>query len=140
MNWLQHLRKKWDDWCGDRDMEMSIRGHLTSNGYFGHTAKFEAVRLVAVQRPGWLQVYRFEVTARVNPDASADGVASPDADTDAPTPDPLYHRLFGLVREDLRQNLSNVRVFEAESERKELFDRWSEGLICLRGAKGLANS
>lgn len=177
MNWWQHLRKKWDDWCGDHEMEMSIRGHLTRNGYFGHTAKFEAVRLVAVQRPGWLQVYRFEVTARVNPghvptetrDADASSTAAVSStsssvvegrnmkrrdmkgrDTGGPDlegpsaegadPKAEYHRLYGLVREDIRQNRSNVRVFEAESERKELFDRWSDGLICLRGAKGLLNS
>ncbi|EMI57307.1 hypothetical protein [Rhodopirellula sallentina] len=154
MNWWQQLRKKWDDWCGDREMEMSIRSHLTQNGYFGHTAKFEAVRLVAVQRPGWLQIFRFEVTARVNPASSSTaGTDSSSAGTDnmianaehsehdhGPDPEAEYHRLYGLVREDHRQNRSNVRVFQSESQRLELFQRWSDGLICLRGAKGLANS
>ncbi|MFG0290614.1 MAG: hypothetical protein ACF8CQ_20735 [Rhodopirellula sp. JB044] len=147
MNWWQHLRKKWDDWCGDREMEMSIRSHLTQNGYFGHTAKFEAVRLVAVQRPGWLQIFRFEVTARVNPTrSSTSGTGNRIANAeysehdDVPDPDAEYHRLYGLVREDHRHNRSNVRVFQSESQRRELFQRWSDGLICLRGANGLANS
>jgi hypothetical protein len=32
-----------------------------------------------------------------------------------------------------------VRFFEKEDERVELFARWSDGLICLRGAHGLAS-
>jgi hypothetical protein len=31
-----------------------------------------------------------------------------------------------------------VRFFEQEQERIELFARWSDGLICLRGAHGLS--
>ena len=130
MSWIRNLRQKWDDWCGDHEMENSIRKHLTQNGYFGSSAKFQAVRLIAVQRPGWLQLYRFEVTARVDPQVS----------DDAPTPEPDYRQLFGLVREDHRQNRSNVRVFIDENERLALFQQWSEGLICLRGAKGLVSS
>ena len=57
---LGNLRKRWNDWCGDREMELAIRKHLTKNGFFGGTAKLQNVRLVAVQRPGWLQVFRFE--------------------------------------------------------------------------------
>lgn len=127
MNWLKQLREKWDNWCGDREMENSIRSHLSQNGYFGSSAKFQAVRLVAVQRPGWLQIYRFEVTARINLEV-ADDETEPPAE---------YKQLFGLLREDVRHDQTHVRVFEIESERTELFDRWSDGLICLRGAKGL---
>ncbi|WP_404310324.1 hypothetical protein [Neorhodopirellula lusitana] len=127
MNWLKSLRQRWDDWCGDKQMENSIRHHLSRNGYFGGSAKFQAVRLIAIQRPGWLQIYRFEVTVRVDPGVSADDVV----------PAAEYRTLFGLVREDQRHNQSDVRVFEAESERLDLFQRWSEGLICLRGARSL---
>lgn len=130
MNWIRNLRRKWDDWCGDHEMENSIRKHLTQNGYFGSSAKFQAVRLVAVQRPGWLQLYRFEVTARVDPQV-------PD---DSPVPEAEYRQLFGLVREDYRHDRSNVRVFTDEHERLALFRQWSDGLICLRGAKGLVSS
>jgi hypothetical protein len=130
MSFLKTLRQKWDDWCGDHEMENNIRRHLTQHGYFGSSAKFQAVRLVAVQRPGWLQVYRFEVTARVDP-------KTPDDELE---PEPEYQKLFGLVREDHRHHESKVRVFDGESERIELFRQWSEGLICLRGAKGLVSS
>lgn len=129
MSWLKTFKQKWDDWCGDHEMENNIRHHLTQNGYFGSTAKFKAVRLVAVQRPGWLQVYRFEVTARVDPKTPED----------EPPPDPEYRILFGLVREDRRHDESKVRVFSAEDERIALFRQWSDGLICLRGAQGLVS-
>jgi hypothetical protein len=122
---LKHLAQRWNDWCGDADMEKSIRNHLNLNGYFGQTAKLTNVRLVAVQRPGWLQVFRFEAKARRRPPES-DDVAEAE-----------YDYLFGLVRDDIRHNINNVRVFIDESERRELFDRWSEDLICLRGAQGL---
>ncbi len=59
---LRNLRERWNDWCGDREMELAIRKHLNENGFFGGTATLRNVRLVAVQRPGWLQVFRFEAT------------------------------------------------------------------------------
>ena len=34
---IKHLRKRWEDWCGDHEMETAIRKHLTHNGFFrGH--------------------------------------------------------------------------------------------------------
>lgn len=127
LGWMRGLRQRWDDWCGDHEMEVAIRRHLTENGYFGGTAKFRGVRLVAVQRPGWLQVYRFEVTARV----------VTRVDDDRPDPPAVYHDLYGLVRDDIRHKINSVRVFNSEAERRALFTRWSDGLICLRGAHGL---
>ena len=129
IGWIKHLHKRYTDWCGDRDMELAIRKHLTANGYFGGTAKLRNVRLVAVQRPGWLQVFRFEAEVRVRPDESAEG----------PEPDAEYRLLFGLVRDDIRHDVNTIRVFDREGERKELFARWSQDLICLRGAHGLTS-
>ena len=43
---LKHIRKRWEDWCGDHDMEVTIRKHLTENGFFGGTAKLRNVWLV----------------------------------------------------------------------------------------------
>jgi hypothetical protein len=127
LGWLNHLRERWDNWSGDRDMEMAIRKHLNQEGYFGGTAKVQRLRLVAVQRPGWLQIYRFEAVARVR-------VA---IDENRPDPDAEYRTLFGLVRDDFRHNVNDIRVFDDECERRNLFVRWSEGLHCLRGAYGL---
>ena len=133
MKWLKHLRQRWENWCGDRDMELAIREHLTRNGYFGGTARFRAVRLVAVQRPGWLQIYRFEVTARLAPEPDDDEEDRPDAP-------PIYEELFGLVRDDIRRKMCDVRVFRLEQDRRCVFARWSDGLICLRGAHGLGGN
>ncbi len=87
----------------------------------------QELRLVAVQRPGWLQVFRFEAVARVRAAA----------DDETPDPDAEYQKLYGLVRDDFRHKISDIRVFDDESERRSLFARWSDGLICLRGAYGL---
>ncbi|MEM6363692.1 MAG: hypothetical protein AAF745_04650, partial [Planctomycetota bacterium] len=102
----------------------------SEQGYFGTTAKFRGVRLVAVERPGWVQVFRFEATARVNPGTDDEGI----------DPDATYDELYGLVKDDARHKLSSVRVFTNPVDRQELFGRWSEGLICLRGAKGLLST
>ncbi len=125
---LKSLQQKWNDWCGDREMELEIRKHLTRNGYYGSSAKFSNVRLVAVQRPGWLQVFRFEATARLQVE-----------ETDGPEPEAVYENLYGLVRDDIRHKTTAVRVFQDPSERRELFLRWSEDLIQLRGAQGLVD-
>ncbi|QDT03178.1 hypothetical protein K227x_15600 [Rubripirellula lacrimiformis] len=126
-SFLKHLRQRWDDWCGDRDMEMAIRRHLNQNGFFGQSAKLKNVRCVAVQRPGWLQVFRFEASVRIRLESS----------DDQPDPPPQYRDLFGLVRDDIRRQINTVRVFDDPQQRQELFARWSDGLICLRGAHGL---
>ncbi len=131
LTWLKHLRQRWDNWCGDHDMETAIRKHLSENGYYGRTAKLRNVRLVAVQRPGWLQVFRFDVTARQVP---------PEAESEAADLPPVYQDLYGLVKDDIRHKINVVRVFDCEDERRSLFARWSEDLICLRGAHGLKNS
>ena len=120
---LKHLVERWSNWCGDRDMENSIRKHLTSEGYFGGTAKLRRVRLIAVQRPGWLQIYRFEATARVAFVPSDDGPDLPPEDRE----------VFGLVREDGRKG-TEVRIFGSVEERNSLFERWSDGLHCLRAS------
>ena len=127
---LKHIRKRWEDWCGDHDMEVTIRKHLTENGFFGGTAKLRNVRLVAVQRPGWLQVFRFDATVRVRPEMDEEV---------GKDPEPEYREVFGLVKDDIRHKVNTVRFFEREQERIELFARWSEDLICLRGAHGLTD-
>jgi hypothetical protein len=41
------------------------------------------------------------------------------------------------VRDDIRHKANSIRVFEDSDQRRELFARWSEDLICLGGAQGL---
>lgn len=128
-SWFQHLKQRWNDWCGDRDMEIAIRKHMTDTGFYGQSAKIQNVRLIAVQRPGWLQVYRFEAMVRMKPQ----GVEAEDSQSQ-----PQYRHVSGLVKDDIRFRVQTVRTFNSERDRRACFADWSEGLICLRGAQGLA--
>ncbi|WDI40857.1 hypothetical protein [Bremerella sp. P1] len=126
--WLNSIAQWWNDWVGDKEMENSIRHHLDQSGYYGALAQITNVRLVAIQRPGWLQIYRFEVKARVRIDAE---------ETDGPDPAPQHAQLLGLVRQDFRKSINDIRLFDQPQARRELFRDWAEGLIQLRGAEGL---
>ena len=110
---IRDLINRWSSWIGDRDLEILIRKRLTSEGYLGDGGKFHYMRLVAVQRPGWLQVFSFNVSVRQSQSGS----------------DTL---LFGLLRQDERYNRTEVRFHQNTSERQRLFDEWSEGLIVTR--------
>jgi hypothetical protein len=144
---LRHLRERWSNWCGDAEMERAIRQYLSDQGYYGRSAKLRNVRLAAVLRPGWVQIYRFEVSARVATAARTDdhpadvrAHAQPPAAAGDDHPAPaVYHELFGLVREDHRYNQTSVRVFASADQRLELFERWSDGLIQLRGGRGMTS-
>lgn len=118
------IRDKWANWCGDRDMEIAIRKHLDEKGVYGRTARLQRVRVVAMKRPGWIQIYRFEAIARVVRDEDSDGEIVEE------------RFFFGLVHDDGRA-LSKVVTFASAEERAILFREWSDGMICLRGTEGL---
>ncbi|MFN3151920.1 hypothetical protein [Bremerella sp.] len=126
--WLESIAQGWNDWVGDKDLENAIRRQLDHAGYFGTSAQITNVRLVAIQRPGWLQIYRFEANARVRIEPE---------EADAPGPPPKHAQLLGLVQEDFRKSLKDIRLFDEPEARRELFREWAEGLIQLRGAEGL---
>ncbi|MEL6895985.1 MAG: hypothetical protein AAFP90_07780 [Planctomycetota bacterium] len=139
INAARQLAKTYRDWTGDHEMEMHLRRELTESGYFGKTAKFENVRLVAVQRPGWVQIYAFDVTARV--DESFEEQQQDDSDLQPAFPvaqglssSATYHQICGLVRDDGRTKRPEVRFFADRKQRIGVFDEWSEGLMRLRGA------
>jgi len=125
---IRKLRDKWNNWTGDRELEFAIRRHLSANGHFGGTAKLQNVKLAAVQRPGWLQVYRFDAIAKVNDQSQDDEADHP----------PRYVQLYGLVREDVRHDMTTIRTFEDPEHRRELFAQWSDDLIQLRGGRALS--
>ena len=66
---------------------------------------------------------------RIRPENDEDSGVDPEAE---------YREVFGLVKDDIRHKVNTVRFFDREQERVELFARWSDGLICLRGAHGLS--
>ena len=46
---------------GNKVAEKDIRDWLSKNGYQGKPAKFTEIELHAIQRPDWLQIFRFEL-------------------------------------------------------------------------------
>jgi hypothetical protein len=95
--------------------EKDIRDWLSRNGYYGASARFQEVELHAIQRPGWLQIFRFSVAAK--------------------TTEGEWQDLFGLLRDDDRYRRLEVRVFEVEPQRNELLDEWSAGLLIRRPSR-----
>ncbi|QGJ71239.1 Hypothetical protein PBC10988_29430 [Planctomycetales bacterium 10988] len=103
-----YWKEKWETYVGDRDLELAIRKQLREESYGSELASIRHVRLAAVERPGWVQVYEFQIETK----------------TKEKTP----VLLFGLAHDDGRKQ-TKVRLFPTEEARKMQFDQWSEGLI-----------
>jgi hypothetical protein len=125
LNWLTKWTDRWRNWTGDHEMELAIRRHLSDRGYRGAAAELRAVKLIAIQRPGWVQIYRFEAVAIKQ-------ISDYDAETTTPQPRSSI-LLYGLVRDDGRTQ-SEVETFVHPGRRIERFHQWAEGMITLRGA------
>ncbi|GAB5403589.1 MAG: hypothetical protein Aurels2KO_18200 [Aureliella sp.] len=116
------LSEKWSNWVGDRDLEILLRSRLKNRGYRGDGARFESVRLVAIKRPGWVQVYSFQAIVRpMQVETDGDGGGE--------------EKLYGLVRQDERGSRTDVEFFTDPAPRRRLFRDWSEGLITLRNER-----
>lgn len=96
---------------GNKVTEKDIRDYLTENGYYGRTAKIVDLKLVAVQRPGWLQVFRFDLRAKQQ-----------DGD---------WVELFGTCRDDEAAKLFEVSLSQDATARDLQIEAWSDGLIAL---------
>jgi hypothetical protein len=120
------MGEKWKNFLGDKETEDEIRRHLTKNKLLGKSAQIINYKLIAVQRPGWVQIYRFEVIARVHRDPLAET-----AEQDSPSDADSTITLFGLTKDDGRAKLK-IRTFEKREDRLSLFQEWSEGMLLLR--------
>ncbi|MEM9702663.1 MAG: hypothetical protein AAF907_09485, partial [Planctomycetota bacterium] len=49
---------------GNKFLEHDLRSWLDDSGRYGRSAEVEELELVAVQRPGWVQVFRFRLRAK----------------------------------------------------------------------------
>ena len=107
-SWLEKLRRRWSDYVGDRDLERAIRAEVVARG-LPRSAAIRNVRLAAVERPGWVQVYEFDVEV-------------------TPRDTGISHRWLGLARDDGRRG-AVVRLFDAPKLREQQFHAWSEGMI-----------
>jgi hypothetical protein len=100
---------------GNKSAEKDIRDWLPENGYNGKSAKFVEVELHAIMRPGWLQVFRFEVKCLSADDQSV--------------------QLFGAMRSDERYGRPAIVVSEDIEIRDLQLAEWSDGLITQRRRK-----
>jgi hypothetical protein len=148
---------------GNRVTEKDIRNWLDENGFFGNSAQLHDLELHALKRPGWLQVFRFDVLAKRREDEQGEdedensaagdlkngGFSKPDLDSGESDfrdehPSKLssqWCELFGVVRDDERIKRRELRtqvcVFESTSERQSKLDEMSVGLItCETGQTG----
>lgn len=97
--------------------EKDIRQWLDDNGYYGNSAEFHEVELHAVERPGWVQVFRFR--ARIKSKESS--------------PEP-WTETFGVVRDDERRRVEQrtvVQIFDRQSEQQQRLTELSQGLISM---------
>jgi hypothetical protein len=128
------LINSWKNWTGDRELDIAIRRHLSDQGYQGVKADLKQVKLIAVKRPGWVQIYRFEAVAHRQIIATLEDGEPLEPNTLISAPAPSNSQLlYGLARDDGRFGCE-VQTFIHPARRIELFKQWSEGLIILRGA------
>ncbi len=97
---------------GYRVTEKEILEWMAVNGYVTSAAKLSSVQLYALKRPGWVQVFRFQVEAR--------------------DPGGQPRRLFGVLRSDERYGKPEILVFSTTVERDNQLRQWSKGLIVRR--------
>jgi hypothetical protein len=102
----------------NRVTEQDVRDYLSSQGYDGKSARFDYLDLVAIARPGWIQVFKFCV--HVFDDSGA------------------RHRFLGVVRDDERSSTKIHLSYTAEQQ-ELVVERWAAGLITA-GRKPLERS
>ncbi|MDG2468092.1 MAG: hypothetical protein P8M80_02330 [Pirellulaceae bacterium] len=89
--------------------EKDIRQWLSEHGFYGNSAKFVELELHAIQRPGWLQVFRFQVEAK-----AANGG---------------WETYFGAVRDDERTHETTIKTFRSYGQQQKILAQWSRHLI-----------
>ena len=90
---------------GNKVVEKDLRDHLSASGYYGQAAVFRDLDLVAIQRPGWTQIFRFHVRAK--------------------TVDGDWDELYGACIDDERYGRFEVVLSESEVERDTQISEWS---------------
>jgi len=118
----------------NRSTEADVRSWLNNNGFAGKTAKFEELELHAIQRPGWVQVFRFCARVKYHPLDNSNLEADGDVVTD-------WQEVFGVALDDERERKQNKKihiwVFNNPVEQKEKLNLISNDfLICKKGQNG----
>ena len=95
----------------NRSTEKDVRDYLQVNGFSGPSARFDYLELKAIERPGWVQVFKFSVGALDD--------------------EGQLHQLLGVARDDERKGIE-VFLSESEAEVDRVLSEWSANLITLR--------
>lgn len=95
----------------NRVTEKDLRQHLTGMGYVGRSAKITGLELVAIERPGWVQVFEFQMRALKQ---GGD-----------------WEEFFGLCRDDERSSKFEVQLFSSRQQQQQAFAGGTAGLITL---------
>lgn len=118
----------------NRSTETDVRSWLNKNGFVGKTAKFSELELHAIQRPGWVQVFRFCVRVKYRPlDDNENEVGLSDQSG--------WQEVFGVALEDERERRQNTRnqiwLFKSSVEQEEKLKLIStDFLTCKTGQNG----
>lgn len=121
-NLLARLRNRWRYHVGDRPLGAAIRREIVALGFARSTVRVRDLRLAAVERPGYRQLYRFEAEAESHDDHRAASL------------------LFGVSREDPRTTRIDVHIAHDRDERDRVFAEWSDGMITLESMRGRERS
>ena len=77
-------------------IDPELQKFLTKSGYYGRTAKCLRWQLVGVQRPGWIQIFEFQLRAkRTNGE---------------------WEKPYGICRTDERNDTYEVQLFDNEED------------------------
>lgn len=118
----------------NRTTESDVRTWLNKNGFVGNSAKFNELELHAIQRPGWVQVFKFCARVKCRP-LDNEG-------REAESSDQLgWQEVFGVAlddeRERKRDKKTQVWLFKEPAEQKEKLDLISANfLTCQKGQNG----
>jgi len=111
---FRHLIDRWKNWIGDAELERAIRNELVRLGFPRQASQLHNTRLYAIQRPGYVQVWSFEVDTNRNSESL---------------------QLYGAARDDTRnegRKAASVVISPNQSVVSQQLEEWSEGLIVRR--------
>ena len=110
--WRRWLVETFNQWVGYRVTEKEVLEWMQARGYTVSAANLSDMQLYALQRPGWVQVFRFRVEAR-----DLQGQKK---------------MMFGALRSDERYGGPEIEFFPTTTERDHRLQQWSVGLIVRR--------
>ena len=112
------------DFAKNRTTEKDVRAWLAVNGFDAQSAEILDVELHAVQRPGWLQIFRFRLRVKSS-DKKSDGSRNE------------KREYFGVVRDDERlrgKDKTQIQLLDSAEQQAVVLAELSEELI-VRGER-----